>query len=205
LWQHVQAARASGAVATELRGDFSLNVTNRLTAYTLLGMGLSTFTPSFDLDSAQLCALLEDPVLAARAEVVLHNPMPLFHMEHCVYAAMLSTGTDHKTCGRPCDNHQLSLGDRAGMRHPVIADVGCRNTVFHAKSQSAAELAAVLLSAGVKRYRIELVRENATQTAHIVKCYSELLRGELEPSILWQLLRASEGYGVVRGSLRVLQ
>ena len=33
-----------------------------------------------------------------------------------------------------------SLRDRAGMTHALEADVGCRNTVFHAASQSAAEL-----------------------------------------------------------------
>ena len=74
------------------------------------------------------------------AEIVVHHPMPLFHMEHCVIAALLSEGRDHKTCGRPCDRHQVSLRDRAGMDHPVEADVGCRNTVFHAAAQSAADL-----------------------------------------------------------------
>jgi hypothetical protein len=40
------------------------------------------------------------------AEVVVHHPMPLFHMEHCVIAALLSDGRDHKTCGRPCERHK---------------------------------------------------------------------------------------------------
>jgi hypothetical protein len=62
----------------------------------------------------------------------VHHPMPLFHMEHCVYAALLSEGRDHLTCGRPCEHRKISLKDRAGMSHPVEADVGCRNTVFHA-------------------------------------------------------------------------
>ena len=66
--------------------------------------------------------------------------MALFHMEHCVIAALLSEGKDHRTCGRPCDLHQVSLRDRAGMDHPVEADVSCRNTVFHARPQSAVQL-----------------------------------------------------------------
>src|SRR5205085_4162949 len=40
-------------------GDFSLNVTNRLAAAEVLSRGISAFTPSFDLDSAQLCSLLD--------------------------------------------------------------------------------------------------------------------------------------------------
>ena len=110
-------------------GDFSLNVTNRLTAAAVLARGLTAFTPSFDLDAAQLLALLESGV-GPWAEVVVHHPMPLFHMEHCVIAALLSEGSDHRSCGRPCERHQVSLRDRAGMEHPVEADVGCRNTVF---------------------------------------------------------------------------
>ena len=88
--------------------------------------------------------------------------MPLFHMEHCVIAALLSEGKDHRTCGRPCERHQVSLRDRAGMDHPVEADVGCRNTVFHARPQSAAHArAAARGERGVRRFRIELVREKA--------------------------------------------
>jgi len=130
--------------------------------------------------------------------------MPLFHMEHCVYAHMLSEGADHRTCGRPCDRHALSLRDRAGFDHPVVADVGCRNTVFHARAQSAADSALDLVQRGVRRFRVELVREDAATTAKIVRAYRELLAGETPPRELWEALRTDAGYGVVRGSLRVL-
>ena len=184
-------------------GDFSLNVTNRITAAEVLGRGLSAFTPSFDLDAAQLLSLLDGP-FAPWAEVVLHHPMPLFHMEHCVFAALLSEGRDHRTCGRPCDRHALSLRDRAGMEHPVEADVGCRNTVFHAAAQSAAGLAPELLARGVRRFRVELVREGAADVARIVAQYRALLAGETVGDAVFRALRAEGSYGVVRGSLRVL-
>ena len=184
-------------------GDFSLNVSNRLSALEVLSRGLSVFTPSFDLDSARLLTLLSES-LAPYAEVVLHHPMPLFHMEHCVIAALLSEGRDHLTCGRPCERHQLSLRDRANMDHPVEADVGCRNTVFHASAQSAAELAPALQKAGVRRFRVELVRESAEETARIVGSYRDLLAGRTSGREIFRNLKASGGYGVVRGSLRVL-
>ncbi|MES1178691.1 MAG: U32 family peptidase [Myxococcales bacterium] len=195
---------AQTAAAGPVRiGDFSLNVSNRLTALEVLSRGLSAFTPSFDLDSPRLLTLLSES-LAPYAEVVLHHPMPLFHMEHCVIAALLSEGRDHLTCGRPCDRHQLSLRDRAGMDHPVEADVGCRNTVFHASAQSAAELVPALQRAGVRRFRVELVRESAEETARIVGSYRELLQGRISGREIFRNLKASGGYGVVRGSLRVL-
>ena len=184
-------------------GDFSLNVSNRLTALEVLSRGLSVFTPSFDLDSPRLLTLLSG-VIAQYAEVVLHHPMPLFHMEHCVIAALLSEGRDHTSCGRPCDRHQLSLRDRANMDHPVEADVGCRNTVFHASPQSAAELVPALQRALVRRFRLELVRESAQETERVVRSYRDLLDGRTSGKEIFRNLRASGGYGVVRGSLRVL-
>lgn len=184
-------------------GDFSLNVVNRLSAAEVLRRGLAGFTPAFDLDSSQLVRLLAGG-LGPRAEVVLHHPMALFHMEHCVIAALLSEGADHLTCGRPCERHRLSLRDRAGMEHPVEADVGCRNTVFHARAQSGAELWGPLRDAGVRRVRVELVREAPEQVARIVAGYRRLLSGELPPRQVYRDLGAEGGYGIVRGSLRVL-
>lgn len=184
-------------------GDASLNVANRLAAVEVLSRGLGAFTPSFDLDAGQLAALLA-PDLAPFAEVVVHHPMALFHMEHCVVAALLSEGRDYKTCGRPCEKHVVSLRDRTGMEHPVEVDVGCRNTVFHTHPQSAAELVPRLGERGVRRFRIELVREDASQTRRVVGAYRNLLAGTLEPAHVFGELRSEPGYGVVRGSLRVL-
>jgi U32 family peptidase len=183
-------------------GDFSLNVTNRLTAAFVLAKGCAAFTPSFDLDIAQTEALLTGP-FGPYAELVIHHPMPLFHMEHCVFAALLSNGADYKTCGRPCDRHQISLRDRAGMDHPVEADVGCRNTVFHAHAQSAAALVERAQAAGTTRFRVELVRETAADVAAIVEAYQGLLAGKKQPDEVFRSLRTEGGYGVVRGSLRL--
>jgi putative protease len=185
-------------------GDASLNVANSITAQLVLGRGLQAFTPSLDLDADQLTALLSSR-LAPFAEVVLHHPMPLFHMEHCVIAALLSDGHDSRTCGRPCDRHKLSLRDRAGLDHPVEADVGCRNTVFHAQAQSAAHVVARLRDAGVGRFRVELVRESPEEVARIVGAYTRLLAGRTTAPELWRALRTQGGYGVVKGSLRVIQ
>ncbi len=181
-------------------------MTNAITAAEVLAHGLDAFTPSFDLDAAQLTALLT-PHLAPFAEVVVHHPMPLFHMEHCVIAALLSEGRDHRTCGRPCDRHKVSLRDRAGLDHPVEADVGCRNTVFHAAAQSAAHVVLGVRDRGVRRFRIELVRESAEDVGRLVVAYRKLLGGQSTPAEAWRdlkALRAEAGYGVVKGSLRVI-
>jgi U32 family peptidase len=178
-----------------LHGDFSLNVTNAITAGFVLGAGLATITASHDLDGAQVRALLA-AAPRHRVAVTVHHHIPTFHTEHCVYAHLLSEGRDFRSCGRPCEQHQVSLRDRTGLVHPVWVDVGCRNTVFNAQAQSAAGLVPELLAAGVRRLRVELVRESAEETARVVAAYRGLAAGELAPAEVVRRARAHEQFGV---------
>ncbi len=186
-----------------VHGDFSLNATNALTARTLLGLGLSTLTPAYDLDLAQLLDLCAG-VPCDRLEVTIHQHLPLFHNEHCVYSHLLSNGRDFRDCGRPCEKHLIHLRDGAGLEHPVIVDVGCRNTVFNARAQSAAGCLPQLLAAGVRRFRVELVREDAAETRRVLTTYAALLRGAKTPRQAIAEVGALEKYGVSAGTLVVV-
>ncbi|MBS1122778.1 MAG: ydcP, partial [Deltaproteobacteria bacterium] len=159
-----------------LHGDFSLNVTNSITAGWVLGHGLASVTAAHDLDRDQLFAMLATSP-RGRIGVTVHHHIPTFHTEHCVYAHLLSTGRDYKTCGRPCEQHAVALRDRVGHVHPVVVDVGCRNTVFNAQAQSAAGLVPDLIASGVQRLRVELVRETADQATAIFAAYTQLAAG----------------------------
>ena len=125
----------AGGYRPALHGDFSLNVTNSLTAAWVLSHQLDTVTAAHDLDRDQLVALL-DAAPAGRVAVTIHHHIPTFHTEHCVYAHLLSHGADYRTCGRPCEQYQIALADRVGLVHPVVVDVGCRNTVFNAQPRA---------------------------------------------------------------------
>ncbi len=186
-----------------LHGDFSLNVANSITARWVLERGLATVTAAHDLDRAQLLALLERAPRGAVA-VTIHHHIPTFHTEHCVYAHLLSTGRDFRTCGRPCERHQVALRDRVGLVHPVLVDVGCRNTVFNAQAQSAASLVPELLARGVVRYRIELVRESAAEAAALYGAYAQLAAGALGPAEVVRRAAVHEQFGVTRGTMRTL-
>ena len=189
--------------AESVHGDFSLNATNALTARTLLGLGLQTLTPAYDLDLAQLLDLAAG-VPAGRLEVTLHQHLPLFHNEHCVYSHLLSNGHDFRDCGRPCEKHLVRLRDGLGMEHPVIVDVGCRNTVFNARAQSAASCLPQLLDRGVRRFRVELVRESAAETRRVLRAYAALLGGERTGKQVIAEVGALEKYGVSAGTLAVV-
>jgi len=186
-----------------LHGDFSLNVTNSLTASWVLERGLTTLTAAHDLDREQLLALL-DHGPRGRIGVTVHHHIPTFHTEHCVYAHLLSTGRDYKSCGRPCERHQVALRDRVDLVHPVVVDVGCRNTVFNAQAQSAAALVPELLARGVRRFRLELVRESAEETARVFTAYAGLVGGEISPTEAVRRAAVHEQFGVTRGTMRTL-
>lgn len=83
-------------------------------------------------------------------------------------------------------------------------DVGCRNTVFNAQAQSAAALVPALLERGIRRFRIELVRESGDQTARVLAAYSDLLAARISPREAVRRAGAHEQLGVTRGTVRVL-
>lgn len=185
----------------EIHGDFSLNVTNSFTAADLLHLGLDSITASHDLNATQLLEML--PTLPSeRVTVVLHHHISTFHTEHCVYAHMLSTGRDWRSCGRPCESHRVALRDPQGQEHPVIVDVGCRNTVFNARAQSAASLVPRLLEQGVRRFRVEFVWESGEETRATLEAYQRLLRGQQHAREVVERLAVHEQFGVTLGTMR---
>ena len=182
-------------------GDFSLNVANPLTAdYFMSRFGLERLTASYDLNISQLEALLRGAP-PAWFEVTIHQHMPMFHMEHCVFCAFLSTGKDFRDCGRPCDHHDVRVRDRVGQEHPLKADAGCRNTVFNARAQTGAEFVGRLQALGVRRFRIEFVNESPDEVATTIARYRALLRGELTGEQLWRELKLHHQLGVTRGQM----
>ena len=181
--------------------DFSLNIANHLSAdYFKNKFGLERVTASYDLNFQQLEALFQGAP-PEWFEVTIHQHMPMFHMEHCVFCAFLSSGTDYTNCGRPCDKHDVKLRDRVGMEHPLKADVGCRNTVFNALAQTGAEYVERMLSLGVGNFRIEFLNETPEQVTQTIAKYRQLLRGEISGTNLWRELRLMNQLGVTRGQI----
>jgi putative protease len=189
--------------AAPLIGDFSFNVANEITADLLIREGLVRLTPSYDLNWEQLAALVRrsDP---RWFETVIHQHMPMFHMEHCVFAAFLSNGKDFRDCGRPCDHHRVELRDRVGALFPVTPDAGCRNTVFNAIAQSAAEYVGRMKQLGLRRFRIDLLRETPAQVGPLLERYSRVVSGQDDGRDTWRQLQVLNQLGVTRGTLQLV-
>ena len=184
-------------------GDFSLNVANPITAKLLMeNAGLDYLTVSYDLNIGQVLELLHSSP-PEWFELTLHQHMPMFHMEHCVFCTFLSSGTTYKDCGRPCETHVVHLRDRVGQLHHLQADVGCRNTLFNGKAQTGARYYEHLRNARLSRFRVELLdeAEDATKT---IRAYQDLLSGKSDAFELLNQVQALEKLGVTEGTLAEL-
>ena len=182
-------------------GDFSLNTANPLTAKILKeSANLDRLTISYDLNISQVIDLLEKTP-PDWLELTLHQHMPMFHMEHCVFCTFLSSGTTYKDCGRPCEKHVVHLRDRVGQLHRLQADVGCRNTLFNGRAQTGARFFQSLLSTGLRNYRIELLDETAVEATSTITAYQDLLSGKLTADQLLDEIHATEKLGVTEGTL----
>jgi U32 family peptidase len=187
--------------ADRKRGDFSLNIANAWTAeYFMRRYALEGVTASYDLNITQLEALLH-AAPPAWFDITIHQRMPMFHMEHCVFCAFLSSGKDYRDCGRPCDKHRVALRDRVGAELPLKADAGCRNTVFNNRAQSGAEYVSRLIELGARSFRVEFVNESPSDVQRTLTRYTQLLRGEITGTDVWRELKLLHQLGVTRGQI----
>jgi putative protease len=188
----------------DLIGDFSLNAANATSADEFFALGLALLTPTHDLNAAQVSDLAR-AVGGQRIEAIVYQHLPVFHTEHCVFCRFLSTGTSYKDCGRPCETHVVALRDDAGRAHPVMADVGCRNTVFGAEAQEASRHLDHWRAAGIANFRLEFAHESAEQVTGIAQAFTAALADGLPADELGRQLKRFTPQGVTEGSLYVPQ
>jgi U32 family peptidase len=184
-----------------LIGDFSLNAANSLSAAEYLKL-VSRLTPTHDLNAAQVADLARDAG-AQNIEAIAWQHLPVFHTEHCVFCRFLSDGTSYKDCGRPCEKHRVELRDHTGRAHPVMADVGCRNTVFGAEAQESSAHLELWRAAGIRHFRLEFVHESAEQVREVTRLFRRALAGEIGAAQLNRELKSIAPEGTTQGSLFV--
>ncbi len=185
-----------------LIGDFSLNAANVLSADVFLKLDLTRLTPSYDLNAMQISELAHT-IGADKLEVVAYHHLPVFHTEHCVFCRFLSTGTSYKDCGHPCETHRVALRDPNGREHPVMADVGCRNTVFGAEAQEASRHLDGWRNAGIRHIRLEFVHETADEVTRVGQAFQQYLTGVITAQELTHRLQRLAPQGTTEGSLFV--
>jgi putative protease len=199
---HALRFASNESSVSSLIGDFSLNAANALTAQAFLDLGLKRLTPTHDLNASQI-ADLAHAIGSDKLEVIAYQHLPVFHTEHCVFCRFLSTGTSYEDCGRPCEKHRVALRDTNGREHPVMADVGCRNTVFGAEAQEASQHLQSWRDAGIAHYRLEFVHETADQVAGVTAAFVDALQLKCTYADLRARLKRLSPQGITEGSLFV--
>jgi U32 family peptidase len=201
LVRNLAAMRYAKENCIPMIGDFSLNVTNPLTAEWLMNQGMDRVTASYDLNRDQLLELIQHTP-SSWLEIVIHQHVPMFHMEHCVFCTELSPGTNKSNCGRPCDRLAVQLEDRIGVKHVLHADVGCRNTLYNGTAQSGAEAVPALLQGNIRHFRIELLNDTSlSDVRRLLSLYRDLIAGKVSGSDVWKALKADNRVGVTRGTM----
>lgn len=185
----------------QLLGDFSLNVTNHLTADYLLAKNLTSLCLSYDLNQNQVSEILKNST-PEKLEITVHQFMPSFHMEHCVFAAFLSKGSSFKDCGKPCEKHHVQLRDQFNNLHWIKPDHECRNTMFNAKAQTAIKFVADWKTLGLGSIRYEALHETGAELINKIQSYVDFLKGNLSLDETLKSLKTTETYGLSEGSFR---
>jgi putative protease len=80
------------------------------------------------------------------------------------------------------------------------ADAGCRNTLFHALPQSAAEIIPNLVDRGVRDFRVELLDGADEPAAQIINLYRDLLAGRTTGRDAWSRLKELCPAGLLRAA-----
>ncbi|MBR5523470.1 MAG: U32 family peptidase [Akkermansia sp.] len=181
-------------------GDFSLNTANPESVLRWRAFGLKTLTVSYDLNARQLADMLRSGC-GPQLELTLHQHIPMFHTEHCVYCTFLSRGHSFKDCGQPCEHHRVRVMDRTHAMHYLRSDEGCRNTLFNGQAQTAARYVEGMRRWGLSRFRLELLEESPEQTTQLISLYRDMLRGRLKPESLMQQLNLLDRIGVTEGTM----
>ena len=73
---------------------YSLNVANALAYSTFLEQGLTRLTPTHDLNSEQIISMQNILYTSNSIEVIIHQHLPIFHTEHCIFCRFLSAGNN---------------------------------------------------------------------------------------------------------------
>lgn len=114
-------------------GDYTMNVTNDLTAAALAEIGLSRQTISVELEQGQLAAL--SAIGNIPLEIIVYGELPAMNTRCCPMGNMVGGREVGHSCSRPCMNHRYAL-EREGHRYQLVSDQFCNVYVLNDRTYS---------------------------------------------------------------------
>ncbi len=164
----------------DVRADYAVNCFNAVTAAEYFALGASGITPSIELTTEEIGAVVA-PWQGRGFEVVVHGRPEGMTLEHCVLSAAFDRTPTH--CRDLCTktHPDVALTDPAGYRFPVATDYACRNRLLHSRPIEASEYLPRLWAQGIRSFRL-LFNVPGDRVADTVAAYREAVdavaRGE---------------------------
>lgn len=114
-------------------GNYTLNVYNNESIKTLKDFGLAKFTPSVELEKADLLELLN--LASLPSELIIYGKTPLMTNNYCYLG---KSNCCYKDCKKLClENSKFYLKDRLGFEFRIVPDNTCTiTTIYNSKITS---------------------------------------------------------------------
>ena len=161
---HIQFARSFGMA---VRGDYGLNICNSEVLFVLQKLGFVSATFSFEMKLSEIRDL-EKPI---DTELITYGRLPLMYTENCIVRNCTEACT--------CDSFVGLVGEK-GVLYPVVADFGCRNTLYHSKKLFMADKYKAYATLGLWAQRLNFTTENAIECVSVLKRY--MGKGNFSPT-----------------------
>ncbi len=150
-----------------LRGDYGLEVANRLSAAMYRRLGLESVTLSFE----QRLSRLREQEKPLPSELIVYGRAPLMITENCIYEAR--DGVCRKSC-----RLEQAITDRRRASFPVVRAFGCRNEIYNSVPLWIADRRDELNRCGAWALRLSFTMEAPEECAEILRACQ---RGERAP------------------------
>ncbi len=150
---HLGLLAELAAAGRDVHADYAVNCFNAQAAEELFALGASGITPSVELTTDEIGAVVA-PWTGAGFEVLIHGRPEGMTLEHCVLSAAFDRTPTH--CRDLCTQRHVDtrLTDPAGYEFPVATDYACRNRLLHSRPIEASEFLPRLWAQGLRRFRL---------------------------------------------------
>ncbi len=158
---------------TEVRGDYTLNITNSPSAKTHLSLGLSKVTLSVELTVPQIRDIINSNI---SAELVVYGTIPAMHLLHCPIKEQL--GHCAKDCFAGAKPALTDRRDYAFALHPVAPKRGrCDVMLLNSLPLDGLRVFGELIKAGASAWRLSFYGENPETAAERIAAFQNALCG----------------------------
>ncbi len=161
LCADVGQAAIMSPLGFELHGDFGITVFNSQTMKALKAMGLRTCTLSFEMTLQQIKELS----FGMDAEMIVYGRLPLMLTENCLIVKRNGV--------HACHTGNVNLIDKTGRSYPLLAEKGCRTTLYNAEKLWLADRTEDAARSGASALRLCFTTENSSECLGVMRAYAE--------------------------------